>query len=110
MQQCPTRKLPVRSKLLRILGWAIAILATSLPIFADTPSLLRTAQAGGCFCHCAESKIRGGCVKMCDSKRNASKWWAIKCAKPHLQTPAHNSNAGPRFPHPGRAEHAKNQL
>jgi hypothetical protein len=44
---------------------------------------------------------------MCESKRNASRWWAISCVKPHMKPPAPNSNAGPRFPHPDRAEHVK---
>ena len=44
---------------------------------------------------------------MCDSKRYVSRWRAAKCTKPHMQTPTHNSNAGPRFPHPDRAEHAQ---
>jgi len=82
-------------------------LAFSVALFADTPSLLRSVPAAGCYCHCAESRVRGGCVKMCDSKRYASRWRATKCAKPHMRTPAANSNAGPRFPHPGRSEHAK---
>jgi len=84
-----------------------AFLACSLTLLADTPALLRKVPAGGCFCRCEESHRRGGCVKLCDSKRFASRWWAIKCAKPHMHTPANNSNAGPRFPHPGRAEHAQ---
>jgi len=44
---------------------------------------------------------------MCESKRNASRWWAISCVKPHMRRPASDSNAGPRFPHPDRAEHVK---
>jgi hypothetical protein len=83
------------------------LLACSLGLLADTPALLRTVPAGGCYCHCAESRLRGGCVKMCDSKRYASRWRASKCAKPHMRTPDNNSHAGPRFPHPGRAEHAQ---
>jgi len=90
---------------LHLLG--IIVLGCSLTVLANTPALLRTVPAGGCYCHCAEAHLRGGCVKMCDSKRSASRWRAIKCAKPHMQTPADNSNAGPRFPHPGRAEHAR---
>jgi hypothetical protein len=85
----------------------ISFLACSTTLFADTPALLRTVPAGGCYCHCAESRGRGGCVKMCDSKHHASRWRGTECAKPHMQSPTHNSHAGPRFPHPGRAEHAK---
>jgi hypothetical protein len=85
----------------------MCLLAYSLPLFANTPSLLRGIPAGGCYCHCAESKLRGGCVKMCESKRYAYRWWATRCAKPHMSTPQRDSHAGPRFPHPGRAEHAQ---
>ncbi len=91
----------------RIYLLGLAFLASSLTLLADTPALLRTVPADGCYCHCAESHRQGGCVKMCDSKRYASRWRATKCAKPRMRTPADNSNAGPRFPHPGRAEHAK---
>ncbi len=84
----------------------ILFLAGSLTLLADTPALLRSVPASGCYCQCAESHLRGGCVKMCESKRYASRWRATKCAKPHMHTPADNPNAGPRFPHPARAEHA----
>lgn len=91
----------------RLLGSAICFLAGALPLLADTPSLLRRVPTGGCYCHCAESKVRGGCVKMCESKKYAYRWWATSCAKPHMSTPRHDSHAGPRFPHPGRTEHAR---
>jgi hypothetical protein len=93
--------------LFRLYVLSAIFLASSFTLLADTPALLRTVPAGGCFCHCTESHRRGGCVKMCDSKKNASRWWAIKCAKPHMQTPKNDSHAGPRFPHPGRSEHAR---
>jgi len=85
----------------------IAFLACSLTLLADTPGLLRNVPAGGCYCRCEVSHLRSGCVKLCDSKRFASRWWAIKCVKPLMRRPPGNSNAGPRFPHPGRAEHAQ---
>jgi hypothetical protein len=91
----------------RLLVSALCFLACTLPLLADTPSLLRGIPTGGCYCHCAESKVRGGCVKMCESKKYAYRWWAASCAKPHMSTPRHDSHAGPRFPHPGRAEHAE---
>jgi hypothetical protein len=91
----------------KLLCVGFALLACSVTLLADTPALVRTVRSGGCYCHCAESRAKGGCVKMCDLKRYASRWWAKSCVKPHMQTPANNSNAGPRFPHPGRAEHAK---
>jgi|SRR5579859_2573263 len=91
----------------RLFGTLICLLAGALPLLADTPSLLRRAPAGGCYCHCAESKAGGGCVKMCESKKYAYHWWATSCAKPHMSTPRRDSHAGPRFPHPGRTEHAE---
>ena len=91
----------------RLVASALCFLAGALPLLANTPSLLRAAPTGGCYCHCAESKVRGGCVKMCESKKYASRWWATRCAKPHMHTPARDSHAGPRFPHPGRTEHAR---
>ncbi len=99
--------LPSQPSLLRAVGIGMTILACSFSLLADTPTLLRHLPAGGCYCQCAESNLRAGCVKMCDSKRYASRWRARTCAKPHLHTPPRNSNAGPRFPHPGRAEHAR---
>ncbi len=101
------RIIPWRRPLGRLCLLGIVYLAGSPTLLADTSALLRSIPASGCYCRCAESRLRGGCVKMCDSKRNASRWRATKCAKPHMQTPADNSNAGPRFPHPGRAEHAQ---
>ena len=89
-----------------LLAVATFLVASALPLLADTPSLLRI-PLGGCYCHCAESKVRGGCVKMCESRKYAYRWWAATCAKPHLSTPRRDSHAGPRFPHPRRTEHAR---
>lgn len=97
---------PARS-LKRISSLGILLLTCSIPVLANTPGMLRSVPASGCYCHCPESHRHSGCVKVCDSRRYASRWWAKKCAKPHMQTPAENPNAGPRFPHPGRAEHAE---
>jgi hypothetical protein len=91
----------------KLWGAGMVFLACSLPVLADTTTLLKKVNAGGCYCHCEESHRRAGCVKMCDSKRIAPRWWTTTCAKPHMQSPAEDSNAGPRFPHPGRAEHAR---
>lgn len=96
-----------RSFSVRLLGAIICLLAGALPLVADTPSMLRGIPTGGCYCHCAESKVRGGCVKMCESKKYAYRWWATSCAKPHMSTPRGDSHAGPRYPHPRRTEHAK---
>ena len=91
----------------KLLCVGFTLFACAISLLADTPALLRNAPAAGCYCHCEESHRRAGCVKMCDSKKYAPRWWATICAKPHMQTPAEDSNAGPRFPHPGRAEHAQ---
>jgi hypothetical protein len=85
----------------------IALLAGSIPVLADTPALIHRIRTAGCYCLCEESQQQAGCVKMCDSKRTAPRWWSKTCAKPHMQTPAQDSHAGPRFPRPGRAEHAQ---
>jgi hypothetical protein len=105
-------RLPVNAFALRRLtrtwlGLGFAFLACSFTVLADTSALLRTVPVSRCYCHCSESHSRGGCVRMCESKRNASRWWAISCVKPHMRRPASDSNAGPRFPHPDRAEHVK---
>src|SRR5712672_4744117 len=108
MRRLPSKDGFMQSFLQRLCLLGAMFLASSPALFANTPALLRTVPARGCYCHCAESHARGGCVKLCDSKRYAaSRWRATRCVKPHLQTPSHNSNAGPKFPHPGRAEHAK---
>lgn len=109
MQSFTKRNVFGRLPILRLIGFGIIILSGSLTVLADTAALLRTTRTSGCFCHCAESKARGGCVKMCDSKRYVSRWWARTCAKPHMHSPVHDSHAGPRFPHPGRAEHVQLQ-
>ena len=96
-----------RSFSVRLLGAVICLLAGAFPLLADTPSLLRSIPTGGCYCHCAGSKVHGGCVKMCESKKYAYRWWATSCAKPHMSTPRGDSHAGPRYPHPRRSEHAK---
>lgn len=44
---------------------------------------------------------------MCDLPKYLSRWWATSCAKPRMKAPADNHGAGPRYPHPDRAEHAQ---
>ena len=109
MQRFPKKNITSRLPFLRLIGLAGTLLGCSLALLADTPALLRSTPVGGCFCHCAESKAHGGCVKMCDSKRYKSRARARSCAKPHMHSPLGDSHAGPRFPHPGRAEHAQLQ-
>jgi len=87
---------------------AVALLATSLNLLADTPDSLLSVSPGGCYCHCSESHARIGCVKMCDLAKYASRWWATSCAKSRLLAPSDKHGAGPRLPHPDRAEHAQN--
>jgi hypothetical protein len=78
----------------------------SLMVLADTPSELHPKNVGGCYCRCAESRGHGFCVKMCDSPKYSARPWATRCVKPRLRLPAENRDAGPRYPHPGRAERA----
>jgi hypothetical protein len=86
---------------------AIALLAASIPLLADTPVMLHRVRPAGCYCHCEEAHRRAGCVKICDTKKIAPRWWSTTCVKPHMHTPSQDSHAGPRFPRPGRAEHAQ---
>ncbi|HUE57072.1 MAG TPA: hypothetical protein VMO76_14655 [Candidatus Udaeobacter sp.] len=110
MQQASSKiNLPL-APVKKLFSLGIILLTCSISLLANTPGMLRSLPSGGCYCRCSESHQRGGCVKLCDSKRYASRWWAKKCVKPHMQTPTDNPNAGPRFPHPGKAEHAKLQL
>jgi hypothetical protein len=97
-RRIPTLRLVLASTLL----WA-----SGCTLLADTPARLRTVPAGECYCRCPESSARAGCVKMCELKKYASRWWATSCAKPRLKPPSNNSGAGPRLPHPDHAEHAK---
>jgi len=84
-------------------------LGGSLIVSADTPSKLWTRNVGGCYCQCAAPHGHNACVKMCDSPRFASRPWATHCVKPRLRLPIENHDAGPRYPHPGRAERAANR-
>jgi len=104
--------IPLQTLLRRVFLWltffTAAILGSALILRADTPGATRTIPAGGCYCKCAQSKTKLGCVKMCELSRYASRWWATTCAKPRASSPTENHDAGPRFPHPGRAERASN--
>jgi len=83
-------------------------LSLAAALFADTPGTLRKKDIGGCYCRCSQNGSMNSCIKICDLPRYASRWWATTCAKPRIQTPAARPGAGPRFPHPGRAERAAN--
>src|SRR5437016_12385585 len=91
----------------RLLLAGFSLLAFTPSLLADTPALLRGTPTAGCYCHCAESKQHGGCLKMFESKKYASRWWAKSCAKPHMSTPNRDSHGGPRFPPPRRCAHAE---
>lgn len=96
-----------RARSRRFLSALFLCLSASVTLLADTPSLLRTVPSTGCYCHCAESHARSGCAKMCETKKYATRWWATTCVKPHMHSPIHKYDAGPRLPHPDRAEHAQ---
>jgi hypothetical protein len=84
---------------------ALLLLPWGLP--ADTAVLTRPTQTGVCYCHCAMSRAHGGCTKMCEAKKYASRWWATTCAQPRRKPPAESHRGSPRLPHADRAEHAQ---
>ena len=88
---------------------AMTFLVTSVSVLADTRYSLGSNSAGVCYCHCAMAKAHSGCAKMCESPRFASRWWATSCARPRRKATVNNPGAGPRLPHPDRAEHAQLQ-
>ena len=89
---------------------AIAIAATlallSGGAWEDGAGVLLAHRDSACYCHCGMSKAKGGCVKMCEMKKYASRWWATSCAIPKSKVAKDATKAGPRFPRPGRAERA----
>ena len=91
----------------RLLLLAVVLLTWSQILQADTYNRTRSVRVDGCYCHCAGSRARGGCTKMCELPKYASRWWATSCAKPRQQPPVENPGAHPRLPHPDRAEHAR---
>jgi hypothetical protein len=95
----------------RLLLSAAALLAGSQILAANTSVRIQPKADDGCYCHCAESRSRDGCTKMCELPKYAARWWATTCVKPRhhyspLPNPA-NPGASPRLPHPDRAEHAR---
>ena len=103
-----TRRLS-RLALWLFVEFLVLIAAVSVSVLADSSGRLRQITPAGCYCGCAQSKTSAGCAKMCELPKYASRWWAVTCAKPHITTPTEKSGAGPRLPHPGRAERAANQ-
>ena len=92
-----------------LLGSLLAFLLSlglAAALFADTPGLIRETHIAGCYCGCSKNAAMGACVRICDLPRYASRGWATTCAKPRIHPPLTHPGAGPRFPHPGRAERA----
>jgi hypothetical protein len=86
----------------------LTLFGGSLIVWADTPSQLHKANVSTCYCRCPESHRHAFCVKMCDSPRYAASHpWATRCVKARLSRPVEEHDAGPRYPHPGRAERAQ---
>src|SRR5262245_56509326 len=101
--------LNVRSarRLARGLIAGLIVLVGSAELRADTSFRFQRNATPTCYCRCGVSQVHGGCAKMCETARFASRWWATSCAKPRRKPNANPSKAGPRLPHPGRAEHAQ---
>jgi len=100
-------------RLRRLATWVLlelilvaAVMAFS--VWADNSGRVKQIKPGGCYCGCAMSKTSGGCSKMCELPKYASRWWAVTCAKPRTNPPAEGPGAGPRLPRPARAERAAN--
>jgi len=66
-----------------LLGGVLFISSCSL--LADTRAVVGH-QDSACYCHCAVSKARSGCAKMCEMPKYASRWWATSCARPKHNT------------------------
>jgi hypothetical protein len=86
----------------------LSFFASSLTLLAHTPGQLRHISAGGCYCKCAQSRTQAGCPMMCDLPKYLSRWWATSCMKPRMKPQSDTKGAGPKLPHPDRAEHAEN--
>jgi len=86
--------------------FAAALLAFTA--WADTSAKVHHVPIDGCYCGCAMSKTSGGCGKMCELPKYASRRWAVTCSKPHASVPVETPNAQPRLPHPSRTERASN--
>lgn len=96
-----------KTLLWRLLLLGSALLVVSWSLLADKPSRLKSTQAGGCYCRCSRAKGLGSCVKMCETPKYASRWWATSCVKSRSRYSGDNPGAGPRLHHPDRAERAR---
>jgi hypothetical protein len=90
---------------LSAVAMTVALVLLSSGAWADGAALLAHKDSA-CYCHCGMSKARGGCVKMCEMPKYASRWWATSCARPKSKVAKDATKVGPRFARPGRAERA----
>ena len=60
---------------LSAVAMTVALVLLSSGAWADGAVLLAHKDSA-CYCHCGMSKARGGCVKMCEMPKYASRWWA----------------------------------
>ena len=98
-----------KTLLWRLLVVGGGLLVASWGLLADAPGRLRTTQPGGCYCHCSKTRNLGGCVKMCELPKYASRWWATTCVKSRSHRSGDNPGAGPHLRHRDHAEHARLQ-
>ena len=104
-------RVPLLLRIRRIAIWLglDLLLATALlafTVWADSSAKVRQTEVQHCYCGCSASKTSAGCSKMCELPKYASRRWAVTCTKPRVAAPAENRDAGPRMPHPDRAERA----
>lgn len=104
---------PLLRRFRRLAIWAfldLALFAGALVLSssADTRGQLGKPRVEGCYCGCTQSKTSAGCSRMCELPKYASRWWAVSCAKPRVQSPAETPGAGPHYPRKPRAERASN--
>ena len=92
---------------LSVVAIAASLVLLSSGAWADGAGVLLAHRDSACYCHCGMSKARGGCVKMCEMPKYASRWWATSCAKSRNRYSGDNPGAGPRLRHRDRAEHAQ---
>ncbi len=89
-----------------LLDLLVAAAVMGFSVWADTSGRVKEVNPVVCYCGCALSKTAGGCNKMCELPKYASRWWAVTCAKPRTNPPAEDPGAGPRLPRASHAERA----